>query len=559
LSPLQDIGTVRTDISASPSKESELMRKYLRRHRSRLRRVRVAACRARRLALTAGLAVLLVAGCGTTVSGVSTGRQPIAGTSGVVGASSAAAAGQGQSGLSAPGTGSSLAGSSTSRAAGAGAGGANSGSVTGGLPAGSQGVGVTASSIFVGIPYKENGDAANKALGAGAITTGDEKADAQAVIDDINARGGVAGRKLVPVFHAYDAQSTDTYADQDQAACADFTQDHHVFAVAGLGDTDTFFNCMNNAGSMIIDSGPIIYPDLATFARYPYYFELSTLSQERMMADEVNALQRQRYFSGWDFNLAQPGPGKAKLGVLSVDTPQWNRPLQHVLLPALAAAGYAVNPADVVRVHDPASTAEDGQTVTDVQSAVLKFRQDNVSHVVILDANGSVMLLFAGAARGQSYYPRLGVNSATGMQALYDAGVVQSKQLSGAVGLGWLPTIDLSAQAGDRYANSSTKHCLQVIEKRTGQTFTSTNAAGAALSYCDRLYLLADAVNAAGSVIDRDTVRATIQAMGSRFVPAGAPSAFFSPSRHDAIETGFDMKWDSVCACTKYAGSHRIP
>src|SRR5262245_2695965 len=61
--------------------------------------------------------------------------------------------------------------------------------------------GVTADSIYVGVPYAADA-AANKAAGAGGVTVGNPKADAQIVIDDINANGGVAGRKLVPVFHA---------------------------------------------------------------------------------------------------------------------------------------------------------------------------------------------------------------------------------------------------------------------------------------------------------------------------------------------------------------------
>ena len=51
------------------------------------------------------------------------------------------------------------------------------------------------------------------------MTQGDAHGETQVLIDDINAHGGAAGRKLVPVWHTYDAQSTNTSEAQAQAAC----------------------------------------------------------------------------------------------------------------------------------------------------------------------------------------------------------------------------------------------------------------------------------------------------------------------------------------------------
>src|SRR5207302_743192 len=56
-----------------------------------------------------------------------------------------------------------------------------------------------------------------------------ERAAWQAYIDEVNAGGGVAGRKLVPVFQQYDVTS----ADSQLAACRALTQDQKVFVVLG--------------------------------------------------------------------------------------------------------------------------------------------------------------------------------------------------------------------------------------------------------------------------------------------------------------------------------------
>src|SRR5213079_947121 len=53
--------------------------------------------------------------------------------------------------------------------------------------------GVTDTTVNVGIIYAVSGAAANAALGAPGITQGDEKADVQILIDDVNAHGGILG------------------------------------------------------------------------------------------------------------------------------------------------------------------------------------------------------------------------------------------------------------------------------------------------------------------------------------------------------------------------------
>jgi hypothetical protein len=482
---------------------------------------------------------------GVSAPGLATGAGSSGGTAG--------SAFTGRSGGGAPDASAGAAGG-----AAAGGSGTRPGPVVAPVAGGKNGPGVTAKEIFIGIAYTANGDQANAALGA-AISRGDERQNARAVIDDINEKGGVAGRKLVPVFHGYDAQSTETSASQDQAACATFTQDNKVFAVTSIGITETFAACMKKAGVLQITTGSIIFHDKEYMRQFPSFFH-QRLSQERMMAELVRSFQRQDYFSGWDTNLAKPAPGKAKLGIISLDTPTFNRPLDRVMLPSLARAGHAVDPSLVYRVHRPATNAEAGQTAADIQSATLRFRDAGVTHVVMFDASAFLTLTFLNTARNQRYFPRLGANSGSGLQALKDSGAVDPQQLTGAVGLGWMPTLDLPKGAGDQYLTAETKKCLDNNKKRTGQTFTSTNAASIALSPCDSIGAIAAAVRTAGPVINFDTGLAAMEALGASLRPAGIPQVFFGPGRHDGAEVGFDLFWDSACTCAKYRDKgRRVP
>jgi ABC-type branched-subunit amino acid transport system substrate-binding protein len=509
--------------------------------------------------LTATITALSLAACGSTVQvgeeGQALGGQgALSDPTGSLGMPKGKRAGGGGA-LGGGGTGS---GSGSGSTVGGG-----SGSAAGSAAAAAQGTGLAGVSgdepIEVGVPYTANGEQANAALGAAAITRGNEKADAQAVIEEINAKGGINGRRLRPVYFAYDATSSDTAANQDQAACSHFTEDNHIAVSMGTGLTPVMYECLARAGVLMLSSGSIIDADNATLRRYPYFFQLGTMSQERMMADQVNTLKRLRYFGGWDTVRGQASATPAKVGILTYDVPTWQRPLSSTMLPALARAGYPVDSENVYAVYQPANTSEVSRTAADVNNATLRFRQNGVTHVIVLDASALLTLLFAQSARQQNYRPRIGMNSATGAQALKDAGAVDNSFFNGAVGLGWLPIIDLRASEGEKYATAATRSCLDIMKRRTGQTFTSTNAAGLALSKCDMGFLMATALRNAGSNPTLDRAQNAIEAIGGGYQSPFIPSTFFSPTRHDAADLGFDMKWDTGCSCTRYVGKHRVP
>src|SRR4051812_42165174 len=192
----------------------------------------------RRLTAAGAAAIALVAtGCGTTVSNT-------------------AASGAGAptaDGLSVPTT----AGTTTTGPGGTATGtttvpGTVGGATTGGLtgptttppsgryggtegvtPGGASAPGVTATKIYVGMVWAKNQDAVNQAAGAGGIAIGDTKADVNAIIDDINKHGGIAGRTVVAVWQSVDTASAQTIDTQLAAACDHFAHDERVFAVIG--------------------------------------------------------------------------------------------------------------------------------------------------------------------------------------------------------------------------------------------------------------------------------------------------------------------------------------
>jgi hypothetical protein len=509
--------------------------------------------------------MVAAAACGTTVPHASKrlsqgGQQVVAGGSGNNQGAATDANGNpipGGSSVNGGGGGGGAGGSSTGGRAGsvsaAGSttgGGSSSSSSSGG---GSAPPGVTATTINLGLLYSVNGGAANAAVGAGGISQGDEKANDQILIDDINAHGGVLGRKLVPVYHAIDATSADTIDSQLQAACDDLTQDHKVFAVF-TGGTESFKQCLQSRGVAALEDD-LTGSDTATFQRYPYYLEIGSMNLDRIAAAEVPALQAQGYFAPWDsVNGTTAATGKAKTGIVTYDSPSFAHAVDKVLVPALANLGYAPDQADIVRVQELHRESDAGAISAQVSSAVLKLHSDGVEHVFVFEANGLLTLFFMSAAESQHYFPRYGSNTQNGNQALLDAGDVQKQQLVGSMGIGWLPSLDITPSENTDdgpYSNDARRRCLALM-KAHGQTYSDTNAEAVALGTCNQFSFFHDAVTAGGPTISRDTLIAGAYKLGSSWQHNVVFATFFGPGHHDGVAAFRYWAFQDQCGCMRY-------
>jgi hypothetical protein len=523
---------------------------------------------ARRLRWTvlALIGMLVLAACGSTVQGaarrqleggrsgdVSLGSD--AGADGATGDAAAADAG-GASGGGATGSAAGGRSATNSGRAGGGAGGL-AGNASGGS-SGASGPGVTDSTINVGIIYAVNAGAANAAIGGTGISQGDEKRNHDVLINDLNAHGGVAGRKVVPVYAELDATSPATLDSQYQAACDTLTQDHKVF-VMFAGQSETLIQCAHNRG-VVAATTNLTEADSDTFRRFPYYYELNGLNLGRMSAAEVAGLQAQGYFSGWDASLSRPGAGKAKVGVITTDQPSFVRAVNGALVPALAKAGYAPDPANVVRVPRVERTTDIGAIGAAISNAVLRFRSNGVDHVIIIETSGVLSLLFANNADSQRYYPRYGLNSQNGVQALADGGGYPKSQLAGAVGVGWLPSLDITPSENTDdgpYATDARKRCM-ALYKAHGVTFSDTNARGIGMNNCNDVSFFAMVANSIKGPLNRDTFRAAVERVGPTFQSVDTFATNFSPTQHDGAAAVRYWAYNTSCSCMRYT-SGNIP
>jgi hypothetical protein len=300
--------------------------------------------------------------------------------------------------------------------------------------------------------------------------------------------------------------------------------------------------------------------DADVFRQFPYYYELNTLNLSRMAAAEVAGLQAQGYFSGWDSAAGRPGPGKPKVGIIYEDQPSFIRAVNDVVVPALARAGYAPDPANVVRVPRVERTTDEGAIGAAISNAVLRFRSAGVEHVMIVESSGVDSLLFGNNADSQQYHPRYGVNSQNGLQALADSGSYPKSQLPGAVGIGWLPSLDITpSQNPDNgpYSNAARQRCLNLY-KAHGVTFTDTNAKAIGMNDCNDMWFFEMAGNKVNGPLNRDGFLAAVNSVGSSYPAIDGFGTNFSPTQHDGAAAIRYWAYVPNCQCMQYT-SGNIP
>ena len=424
---------------------------------------------------------------------------------------------------------------------------------------GALGRGVTATTVSIGVAYQANLDAANSALGGGKITSGNQLAEVDLLVKDINTHGGIGGRRLVVAPFAYDAQSTQPYAVQDQAACAHFTDDVRVFAVVGAGLTSAFEDCMEKAGTAVLGADIVRFGG-SDLRRYEHYFDVQQLDLDRLVTAFADELVQHGWASGWDTTFARPATTKAKAGVVAFDQPRYTAATRHGLVPRLRSLGVAVADSDVIFIHEPASQSDISGSAAQVQSAVLRFAQDGVTHVVLLDTHGGITQVFLNAASGQRYFPRYGMESGSGTQALLDGGIIQASQLAGARGLGWIPTLDLPSAANPDngpWSSPDRRRCISLM-KAGGQSYTSTNAESIALLYCDQLWLLDRALDAIPKAPTLQALTSAVEALGAHAPDASLGSSSYGPGKHVAVARGVEWVFDGACGCMTYGRTRVI-
>jgi ABC-type branched-subunit amino acid transport system substrate-binding protein len=365
--------------------------------------------------------------------------------------------------------------------------------------------GVTADEIELGFPTIDF--AALKDVGVN-IDRGDPQKIFDALTDQLNASGGINGRKVKVNVVEYSVLNP---ADAE-AACTKMTEDQKVFAVINSFDgvTQSANKCVTDHKTFLIGGSP----ETATARKTPWVSQFAT--QERQAKNFVQLMSKKGLFKGKTIGI-------------STDTAQ-EQVTKKVIVPALKKAG---TPAKVVVVDDvpPGDTAA-ADANWDVFAE--KFKSAGVNHVILV-----------------------GTEAAGGLTRLLDRGVKAtiSSPTNGLVeGLGTSQTqrppsaydgiYTITGLTPDEiFADPPMHKCVETFEKAnpsitvkkpSAVTEGETDWATGILTACGQLGMFETIAERAGKNLTNQSVIDAVQGMTANFALPGAPFNTFGPTKYDA-------------------------
>jgi ABC-type branched-subunit amino acid transport system substrate-binding protein len=350
--------------------------------------------------------------------------------------------------------------------------------------------GVTATHIKVVFPKADLGPIGQA---TGLTTTEDENTAIMAYVNDINSSGGINGRLIDPEIVTYDPLND----SEMRADCKDWTESQQVFAVVdSYGWHDDHQLCITQEGHTPLISKWTTVTDW-TQRGNPYLWWTGPDSVEvldNLVASSLDVLLRNK------FSVVAGDRESDKLAV-------------GYLKESLRRAGLAPFSIDELSFNA-------GIATTQSQLLVQKLKQNDVK-VVLPVLPFLTLISYLQTEDSQSYYPKLLLSDyESEIQAML--GLAESKYeaaLQDTIG----PTaFRLGSPEEPKGYTELGLRCSDQFHKQDPNWAHNLEGPGAAMTWCQNIYLFARAATMAGNNLNRDTFNnamSQIQNFGGAVVP----------------------------------------
>ena len=373
--------------------------------------------------------------------------------------------------------------------------------------------GVTSNSIKVGIVWVD----LSSLVSILHINEGDFAKAYQAIVDDINAKGGIHGRKLDATLVGINPTSQSA-ADN---ACTQLTQDDKVFVAVGFFLNDNVLCYVNTNQTATI--GGAQTPSRLAQAKAPWF---STDAGQNLEINVVKALAKQGKLNG-------------KLAVMATAADQ--ALLNDKIKPVLTAAGITPVTSAILDAptNDTTATLNQAQTISE------RFKASGATQVLLVgeSAPGS----FLTGLSKTDYRPQLLFSDLYGLQAYTGSKANDLSVLNGAVSGGPFGPNDA------RLALSGPTQACIAVQRKAGLTIKPSSQVPpgepdqftASALACQQMALLTAILAKAGPTLNYGTFQAAGDSLGKVVLPTFPdPWTFGPPPSADGNPKIYVFKWN---------------
>jgi hypothetical protein len=379
--------------------------------------------------------------------------------------------------------------------------------------------------IKIGFHYSSDLDAAFAAFGASGSFF-DVEVAVNSLVKWVNARGGLGGKKVVPVFHNTNPLSG-TFPDQAERACTFFAEDAKVsYVVSGaILPNDNMPACFARQKLPLVWDYQYLL-SRATFDKYADTLYMPHNIATERMGFSVGALNAAKYFD----------PG-AKIGLVRYDTAAHKHYADTVVKAGLAKIGRKV--AVEAALSQPQAAGEAGNTANQAASAILRMNNAGVTHLIWVPSGGAIPLIWGNAADSQNFHPRNAFTSLDIPTFLTDN--LSEEQLDRSLVVGWMP-------ANDTYMRYVPK--TPVVEDCRNASGIKDNTGIA--RFCDGFFFLKAALDRT-PLYGVSGLRKAADALGTSYESPWTISTRITSGRHDGATSYRMMTFNADCFCFRFS------
>lgn len=394
---------------------------------------------------------------------------------------------------------------------------------TSGAPLSASDVGVTASTIKVGVVLLDLEAVEPLGLGLENYAVDTQRRVFQAYLDDINARGGINGRQVEAVYIRNDPLD----AGAARSRCVELAKDHQVFAVLGFVTEETSCLVEEQRRPTI---GYTNYPS-SLYTNSGFYLVTGQPTSERIAADWAGAFH--------DLGTLQ---GRT-IGILATEAEFEARPADS-LEATLQQLGYEV----AYRARLSAD-AETGQSQLPIE--VQRMRQAGVD-TVMLSTNFLAARTWVENAESQGWAPQY-LTSDLGSLTADDLVERMPDSFDGALGVyntaGGGGARSIRYGESERSENTACRELFNRVDDGHDYAYNEQSPIG---NVCPMVQIFERATAAAGAELTRDGFAAAVQSLGS--IPLPTYRGTFAPGKTDYNDTIRPIQWKASCRCYDITG-----